>query len=116
MNVVAWVLGMVIAAVFSLTGVAKLLDLDRARDRFGYSKRRYRLVGLCEIAAAAGVVVGLLSTTWEWVAHAAAVGLCMLLLSALMAHARVQDDGKKVLPAAVMFVVSIVFIVALAVR
>lgn len=116
MNVVAWVLGMVIAAVFSLTGVAKLLDLDRARDRFGYSKRQYRLVGLCEIGAVGGVVVGLVSTKWEWVAHAAAVGLCVLLLSALLAHARVQDDATRILPAAGMFVLSIVFIVALAVR
>ena len=68
MNTVAWILGIILAGGFGVAGVTKLLDLDRMRDHLGYSARQYRLIGLSEVAGAAGVVIGLVSRKLEWVA------------------------------------------------
>ena len=116
MNVVAWILGIILAGVFGFGGVTKVLDLDRAREHFGYSKRQYQLVGLSEIAGAAGIVVGLIWRKVEWIGLAAATGIATLMVSALIVHARVEDEGKQVIPALVMLVLASVFAVVLALR
>lgn len=116
MNVLAWILGIALIAVFALAGATKVLDFDRMREHFGYSKRQYQVIGLLEIAGAAGVVVGLLLKKWEWVGGAAAVGLGCLMVGALITHARVEDEGKKALPALLLLVVASVFVIALSLR
>lgn len=116
MDVVAWILGIILAGTFAFAGVMKVLDFDRMREHFGYRKRTYQLIGLAEIAGAAGVVVGLAWKQIEWLGVAASVGLCTLMVGAVMAHARVDDEGKKVIPAAAMFVLSVLFAIFLSVR
>ena len=37
MNVIAWILGVILASGFATAGVTKLIDLDRMREHFGYS-------------------------------------------------------------------------------
>lgn len=116
MNVLAWILGIILAAVFALGGGTKLIDLDRAREHFGYSKGQYRLIGLTEVAGAAGLIVGLAWPKVEWLGVAAAIGLCCLMVGALMVHARVEDETKKVIPAVVMFLLAVVFMIVLSIR
>ena len=116
MNVVAWILGVILAGVFGFAGVTKILDLDRTRDRFGYGKGQYQLIGLAEIAGAAAVVVALLIRSIEYIGHAAAVGFISLMLGAMMVHAQVDDPGKKVIPALVMATVAALFMIFLGLR
>ena len=116
MNVVAWILGIILAGAFGAAGVIKVLDRDPARKHFGYSKRQYQMIGLSELAGAGGVIIGLVSTKLEWLGIAAAVGICLLMLGALMAHARVEDEGKKVIPALAMVIVAIAYIVVISLR
>ncbi len=116
MNVLAWILGIILAAGFGGAGVIKLLDFDRMRDHLGYTKRQYQLIGLTELAGAGGVIVGLVWTEFEWIGLAASVGICALMLGALMAHARVDDEGKKIIPAVLMLVIAIAYMIALSLR
>lgn len=116
MNVAAWILGAILIAVFAFAGGTKVLDLDRQRERFGYSSLQYRLIGLSEIAAAVGLVVGLIWRQVEWIAVAAGIGICALMVGALMTHARVEDEAKETAPAGVMFVLAIVFMVLISLR
>ena len=116
MNVAAWIIGVPLVAVFTFAGVTKVLDLDRQRERFGYSAMQYRLVGLSEVAAAAGILIGLIWRQVEWLAVAAGVGICSLMIGALLTHARVEDDAKETAPAGVIFVLSIVFMVLISLR
>ncbi|MDB4205770.1 DoxX family protein [bacterium] len=116
MNTVAWILGIILAGGFGVAGVTKLLDLDRMRDHLGYSARQYRLIGLSEVAGAAGVVIGLVSRKFEWVALTAGAGICCLLLGALIAHARVEDESKKIIPAVVTLVVTAAFLITISLR
>ena len=116
MGVAAWVLVIVLAAGFAFGGITKLLDLDRARDRLGYSKRRYQLIGTAELDAAIGIVVGLMWSSLEFIAIAAGIGICALMVGALMAHARAGDETKLILPAVAMFVLSVLFMVFISLR
>ena len=57
---------------------------------FGIPWPRYRLVGVAELAAA-GVVIGL---WWHPLGVAAAAGMALLLLGALITHRRAEDGGE----------------------
>lgn len=116
MNVAAWIVGAILIAVFAFAGGTKVLDLDRQRERFGYSALQYRLVGLSEVAAAVALVVGLIWRQVEWLAVAAGIGICALMIGALMTHARVEDEAKDTAPAGVMFVLAIVFMILVSLR
>jgi|GEM_PF-326860 len=116
MNVIAWILGIVLAGGFGIAGVTKVLDLDRMREHLGYSKRQYQLIGASEITAAAGLVIGVAWAKYEWVGHAAAVGIGGLMLGAIIAHARVEDEGRKIIPAIAMLVLATAYIIVVALR
>ena len=103
-------------AIFAFAGGTKVLDLDRQRERFGYTATQYRLVGLSELAAAIGMVVGLIWRQVEWIAVAAGIGICSLMIGALLTHARVEDDAKETAPAGVVFVLAIVFMILISLR
>lgn len=116
MNVVAWILGCALAGVFGFAGVTKLIDLDRSRERFGYSRSQFQLIGASELAAAVSIIVGLIWRSIEWLAVAAGVGICSLMIGALISHARLSDDARTTLPAGAMFVLAIVFMVVISLR
>lgn len=117
MNVVAWIFAVVLAFVFAAAGVVKITDRVREdRIRFGYSKRQYQLLGVAEVAAAAGVIIGVASRPVEWIGHAAAIGICVTMVGALIVHARVEDDTKDIIPALAMLATAILYIVFLAIR
>lgn len=116
MNVVAWIVGIVLAVAFLGAGGSKLVDAGPARRHLGYTLNQWRLIGVAELAAVAGIVVGLVWRGLEFVAIAAGVGLAVTMLGALMAHARVEDDTKDIAPAAVLLVLSVLFIVFVAIR
>ena len=116
MNVAAWIVGAILIAIFAFAGGTKVLDLDRQRERFGYTATQYRLVGLSELAAAIGMVVGLIWRQVEWIAVAAGIGICSLMIGALLTHARVEDDAKETAPAGVVFVLAIVFMILISLR
>ncbi|MBO3752197.1 DoxX family protein [Streptosporangiaceae bacterium NEAU-GS5] len=63
---------------------------------FGIPWRRYRLIGVAELAAAAGVLIGL---AWRPAGLLAAAGMILLLLGALVTHRRAHDDVREALPA-----------------
>ena len=87
-------------------------SMRQSAAHFGIAWSRYRLIGLAELAAAAGIVIGL---WWRPLGVAAAVGMVVLLAGALVTHWRAGDRGKDLLPATVVLVVTIVYlIVALA--
>ena len=116
MNVAAWIIGALLIAVFSFAGGTKVLDLDRQRERFGYTATQFRLVGASEVAAAAGLLIGLIWRQMEWLAVVAGIGICALMIGALMAHARVEDEAKDTAPAGIIFVLTVVFMILISLR
>jgi hypothetical protein len=94
---------------------AKLAGAPAVREsaaHFGIPWNRYQLISMPELAAAAGVLAGL----WlRPLGVAAASGIAVLLIAALVAHRRARDDIKTMAPAVAAAVITAAYlIVALA--
>ncbi|MFC9252222.1 DoxX family protein [Amycolatopsis thailandensis] len=98
MAVVSVVLSVLLAAIFAVLGVAKVLrqpSLISRTERLGFSVREIQGIGALEIAGAAGLVAGFF---WLPLGIAAAIGLTALLIGAAIAHVRAGDGAKDVVP------------------
>lgn len=98
-------LGCLLPAAGKLSGQPQM---RQSADHFGIPWPRYRLIGVAELAAAAGVVIGI------WVRPlgiAAAAGMGLLLIGALVAHARAKDGPKEMASALVILVITIAYLV-----
>jgi uncharacterized membrane protein YphA (DoxX/SURF4 family) len=92
-------LSLLLVAVCVLPAAGKLLAHPKMRhsaERFGIPWRWYRLIGIAELAAAAGVLAGL---AWRPAGLAAAAGMTLLLIGALAAHRRAHDSLSDAVPA-----------------
>ncbi|ANN19396.1 hypothetical protein SD37_29770 [Amycolatopsis orientalis] len=98
MAVAQVVLSSLLAAIFAVLGVAKVLrqpSLVARTERLGFGVRAIQGIGALEVAGAAGLVAGLF---WPPLGIAAAIGLVALLIGAAVAHLRAGDGGKDVVP------------------
>lgn len=101
MNATA-VLTAVLAVLFTAIGVAKLAAVPSMRARaahVGLSVTAYRGIGALEVAGAVGLVAG---TAVPVLRMLAALGLVLLLVGAVVAHLRVKDGLKEMVPAFVL--------------
>jgi uncharacterized membrane protein YphA (DoxX/SURF4 family) len=98
-------LSLMIAFVFILAGMARIQGLaasDAVRARLGLSTGLWRLVGVVELVGALGLVVGVLAI--PELAVAAAVGLVLMTVSAIVVHWRAGDLRPGAAPPAFMAV------------
>jgi uncharacterized membrane protein YhaH (DUF805 family) len=105
-------LSLLLAAVSLLPGAAKLTGHPKMREsasRFGIRWHRYRLIGVAEVAAAAGVLVGL---WWHPLGVAAAAGMALLLTGAVITHRRAKDSGKEMAAALLALAITIAYLAA----
>jgi DoxX-like family len=89
-------LGIVLALVFALLGIAKLASVPAMRAaaaHLGYTTDQYRAIGALEIAGALGTVIGL---KVAGIGIAAAVGLVLLMLGAAWAQVKNHDAAAHV--------------------
>lgn len=107
------ILSIVLALVFAGAGGAKLAGQPMMREsatHFGIPWERYRLIGVLEVAAVVGLLVGL---AVEPLALAAAVGLVLLMAGAVVFHLRAGDPPGRWAPPAVLGLLALVLVVAL---
>ena len=85
---------------------AKLAGASAVREsaaHFGIPWNRYRLISVPELAAAIGVLAGL---QVHALGVAAACGMAILLIAALIAHRRARDSIATMAPALAAFAVT----------
>jgi hypothetical protein len=100
----------VLALACLLPGAAKLTGQTRMRasaSHFGIAWERYRLIGVAELLAAAGVLAGL---AWHPLGLAAALCLGLLLLGAVVTHVRAGDSPREMLPVLLVLMVDGVYL------
>src|SRR5215467_10373161 len=100
-------ISLLLAAACLLPAAGKLTGHPRMRKsaaHFGIAWPRYRLIGVAELAAAAGILTGL---WWHTVGVAAAAGMGLLLLGALITHRRARDAVREEAPALVALAVTL---------
>jgi uncharacterized membrane protein YphA (DoxX/SURF4 family) len=103
-------ISLLLAATCLLPAAAKLLGHPRMRqsaEHFGIRWPRYRLIGVAELAAAAGILAGL---WWHPLGIAAAAGMILLLTGALITHRRARDSGKDMAPALIDLAITIAYL------
>ncbi len=91
MTAIFYVLSGLLIVVLIAAGGAKLVGTARMRqgaDRFGIPWPWYRLIGVLEVAAVVGIVIGF---GWRPLGLAAGIGTGALMLGALSFHIRVRD-------------------------
>jgi hypothetical protein len=104
MGTAYWAITTLLAVMVLWSGIAKLRrDPQVVRvvhEVVGVPLRYFPLLAACEIAGALGLVLG---TRWPLVGEAAAIGLVLYFVGAVISHLRV-GDFKGVGPAAFMLV------------
>ena len=103
-------LSVILAAACLLPGAAKLTGHPRMRDsasRFGIRWHHYRLIGVAELAAAAGILIGL---WWHPLGVAAAAGMAVLLVGAVVTHRMAADSVKEAVPAVVALLLTLAYL------
>ncbi len=103
-------ISLLLAAACLLPAAGKLTGHPKMRQsaaHFGIPWLRYRLIGAAELAAAAGILIGL---WWHPLGVAAAAGIALLLLGALITHRRTADGGKEMAPALIALVLTLAYL------
>ena len=100
---------LLLTAACLLPAAGKLLGHPKMRQsagRSGIRWRYYRLIGAAELAAATGIVIGL----WcHPLGLAAAAGMALLLVGAVITHRRAADGGKEMAPALLALAIIIAY-------
>jgi DoxX-like family len=95
------VVTLLLAALFGFAASIKLLGVSQSlaiRDHLGVKAVQWRLIGVCELAGVAGVLVGLM---WAPIGIAAAIGLALLSVGAIAFHVRASDSVTDTAPAVI---------------
>src|SRR5689334_24910360 len=103
-------ISLLLAAACLLPAAAKLAGhpkMQQSAAHFGISWPRYRLIGVAELAAAAGIVIGL---WWHPLGVAAAAGMAVLLVGAIITHRKAADSVKDMVPAVVGLVLTLAYL------
>jgi DoxX-like family len=90
-----------LAVLFTFSSLIKLVGVRQSlaiRDHLGVKPMQWRLIGLLELAGVVGVLAGL---AWAPIGVAAAVGLALLLLGAIIFHVRAADSAADIAPAVI---------------
>ena len=104
-------ISLLLAVVCLLPAAGKLIGQPKMRqsaEHFGIPWSRYRLIGVAEVAAAVGVLAGL---WWHPLGVAAAAGMALLLLGALITHRRAADNGKEMAAALIALAITAAYLV-----
>ena len=101
---------LLLAAACLLPAAGKLTGQPRMREsavHFGIPWSRYRLIGVAELAAAAGIVIGL---WWHPLGVAAAAGMAVLLVGAIVTHRKAADSVKDMAPALLALLLTLAYL------
>ena len=103
-------ISLLLAVACLLPAVGKLTGqptMRQSAEHFGIPWSRYRLIGVAELAAAAGILMGL---WWHPLGVAAAAGMAVLLIGALVTHRKAADSAKEMAPALLALLLTLAYL------
>ena len=103
-------ISLLLTAACLLPAAGKLTGQPKMRQsaaHFDIPWPRYRLIGVAELAAAAGILTGL---WWHPLGLAAAAGMALLLLGAIITHRNAADSVKEMAPALLALLLALAYL------
>jgi uncharacterized membrane protein YphA (DoxX/SURF4 family) len=92
MNIVLWVVAVLLALAFLMSGMMKAFRYEQARQQLPWvkdvPKGLVRFIGVVEILGALGLILPAATGILPWLTPLAAVGLCTVMLLAAGFHAK----------------------------
>jgi uncharacterized membrane protein YphA (DoxX/SURF4 family) len=107
------ILAAVLVVAFAAAGFAKVAAVPAMRARaahVGFTVAAYRRIGILEILGVLGLLVGAFVPV---IGALAAAGLLFLLGGAVIAHVRSGDGPRELLPAVVLGLTTLAFLILL---
>ena len=95
------------ACLLPAAGKLRATQMRKSAAHFDIPWPRYRLIGVTELAAAAGILTGL---WWHPLGLAAATGMALLLIGAVITHRRAADSAKEAAPALTALALTIAYL------
>ena len=114
MEVLEWITTALLVLAMGGIGGMKLVGNEegiKQAVRLGYDHIRIP-IGIAEVAAAIGVVLGAAITDLEWLGAAAAVGIIAMMIGAAGFHIRARDKFET-LPSIVVAALAVLYLVAI---
>ena len=99
MNTVLWIVQIVLALVFGLTGVLKVSQpIERLAKHMGWvndvAPATVRLVGALEVLGAVGLILPAATRLLPWLTPVAAGGLVLTMVGAMLTHLRRHETSR----------------------
>lgn len=113
-SVLEWITAALLVLMVGGIGTMKLVghkDAIESAARLGYDRIMVP-IGIAEVLAALGVLLGAAVTDLEWLGAAAAVGLIAMMIGAAAYHIR-AGDRLTILPSIVVMVLAALYLTAL---
>ena len=106
MNTFLWIIQGLLAAVFMMTGIMKLVQKKEAMaDKMGFvedfSQQQIYGIGILELMGAMGVILPWATGILPWLTPLAAAGLGLTMVGAFLTHLR----RKELIPMGIMNIV-----------
>lgn len=104
---------LLVLAMFGIGGM-KLVGNETGIEqavRLGYNNIRIP-IGIAEVLAGAGVLIGAAVTDLEWLGAASAIGVILMMIGAVGYHLRAGDRFENI-PAIVVSVAAVLYLVAI---
>jgi len=114
MEILEWITTGVLVLMMGGIGMMKLTNNKEGIEqavRLGYENIRIP-IGIAEVLAAAGVLIGAAVTDLEWLGFAAAVGVVLMMIGAAGYHIRARDKFE-IIPSLVAITAAILYMVAI---
>ena len=107
MGIALWIVRGLLALAFLLTGWTKAFTpLERLKSYMVWvtaiPAALVRCIGIAEIVGAFGLILPVLTGMVPWLAIAAAIGLAVVMVSAVVFHAAHKEYGEMALTAALL--------------
>jgi hypothetical protein len=107
MNIVLWIVAGLAAAAFLFAGSFKLAQGKKVEDKGMrwaslFSDASIRAIGAAEVLGALGLILPAVTGIAPWLTLAAAAGLVILSVGAIIAHNKVKDPSQASLPIGVL--------------
>ncbi len=113
MNAALWIVQVLLALVYSMAGMMKAFQTEKAKGMLSWAKRHpngyVRMVGSFELLGALGLILPALTGVLPWLTPLAALGLSLVQVLAILTE-HLPNKEYKVIPGNVVLLALSVFV------